>query len=69
MKDRLITVRAPEGKTCPWPGRKGNEIGVKPVPVRDSYLVRRLISDGSLEVVPVEAGQAKKNQVKKGGEQ
>jgi len=68
MNEGFITVRAPEGKTCPWPGRKGKYIGTKPERISDSNLVRRLISDLSLEVVPVVAGQAKKNTAKKGGE-
>ncbi len=60
-----IKVKAPEGKTCPWPGRPGVVIGQKPVLVSLTHLVRRLLSDGSLEAVKATEPVRKKSNSKK----
>ena len=48
MQNDKIRVRAPEGKTCPWPGRPGETIGANAVHLSKTRLVRRLVADGSL---------------------
>jgi len=45
---KVIRVKAPDGKSCPWPGRSGYTIGADAVELPNNHLVRRLVADGSL---------------------
>lgn len=49
--EKRLMVRAPKGRTCPMPGNRLVTIGWEPVSVPNDRLVRRMIADGSLELV------------------
>jgi hypothetical protein len=51
VRPATLTVRAPEGATCPHPELPHKSIGQEPVTIQNSKFVRDLLADKSLELV------------------
>ncbi len=51
----FLLVKAPAGRTCPYPGRNRVDIAEEPVALPNTSLVRGLLRDGSLQLVTPKA--------------